>query len=117
MEQIATKQEREEISLGILKATSLAQIINLKTDLCCIIDDAAYVHESRINIYKTKSANEKKPVIFELNYDFDYKYYNSKQVKHEVERCIGFLEKFLQDGKIDYSILDAVTEYVITHYV
>lgn len=109
----------KEIDFGIAKILVLANIINRKTELCCFCSDVAHIRKIEIKLHKDVKSYLKEPITFEISYDIDEQYSwrcDSSDRLEEINRCVEFLEKTLKDKKIDYSMIHAVKEYVITSY-
>lgn len=109
----------QQIDLEIAKIFFLSNQINRKTKLCCFVNDTAHCGYIEVKLHTSKDKYADTPVLFKLDYQTDTKYdwqVDSKDRLDECERCVEFLEKTLKDEKIDYSLLYAVKEYVITSY-
>ena len=109
----------QQIELGIAKIFFLSNQINRKTKLCCFVNDTAHCGYIEVKLHTGKDKYTETPVLFKLDYEIDSNYswkIDSKDRLDECERCVKFLEKTLKKEKIDYSLLYAVKEYVITSY-
>lgn len=109
----------QQIELGIAKIFFLSNQINRKTKLCCFVNDTAHCGYIEVKLHSGKDRYTETPVMFKLDYEINEEYswkIDSKDRLDECERCVEFLEKTLKDEKIDYSLIYAVKEYVITSY-
>lgn len=109
----------DEIELEIAKIFFLANQINRKTEMCCFAHDTAHCGYIEIKLHATKKDYNGAPVVFELKYDNSGKhdwYIDTQERLDNAKKCVEFLEQTLKDRMINYSILNALKEYVITSY-
>jgi len=109
----------DEIELEIAKIFFLANQINRKTEMCCFAHDTAHCGYIEIKLHPTKQDYNGVPVVFELKYDNSGKYdwyIDTQERLDNSKKCVEFLEQTLKDRMINYSILNAFKEYVITSY-
>jgi len=109
----------DEIELEIAKIFFLANQINRKTEMCCFAYDTAHCGYIEINLQKTKQDYKGVPVVFKLSYDIsgnlDWNGDTQERLDN-AKKCVEFLEQTLNDRMINYSILNALKEYVIKSY-
>ena len=109
----------DEIELEIAKIFFLANQINRKTEMCCFANDTAHCGYIEIKLHTTKQDYNGVPVVFELRYDISGKHYwhvDTQERLDNAKKCVEFLEQTLKDRMINYSILNALKEYIITSY-
>ncbi len=109
----------DEIELEIAKIFFLANQINRKTEMCCFAYDTAHCGIIEIKLHTTKQDYKGVPVVFELSYDISGKYswyVDTQERLDNAKKCVEFLEQTLNNRMINYSILNALKEYVITSY-
>lgn len=109
----------QKVDLGIGKILFLGNQINRKTDACCFIDDSGHVCSLKLRIHKTKKNYNSTPIVYELDYEVSERYSwkkDSEERLYRINRCVEFLENTLKEKKIDYSIIYAVEEYIVTSY-
>ena len=109
----------QQIDLALAKVLVLANLINRKTEMCCFAEDTAHCEYIEIRLYDRKDNYNGVPAKLQIRYkvdsELDWMQDNQSRLE-ECERGIEFLENVLNDKKIDYSDLYAVTERVITSY-
>lgn len=109
----------QQIELEIAKIAFLSNQINRKTKMCCFFNDTAHCELIEVRLHQTKKNYASTPVLFKMSYENSPKYdwiQDSESRLNELKRCVEFLEITLKDQKINYSLIEAVKEYVITSY-
>lgn len=109
----------EQVDLAIAKIAVLCNQINRKTEICAFFKDNAHVSKIEVSVRQSKKHYEGTPAEFEINYNAEGSPFNSKDDKYTLKRCnecIESLEAILTDKKVDFSMFEAVREYVIARY-
>lgn len=117
MEETKTIDLKKRIDLLLAKSLVLANFINRNTEMCCFIDDTAHCDYVEFKMHDTKKDWNSPGVKFTYHYEINGNVYkDSENKENDLIEFVEFLERSLNDKKIDYSYLYAETKEVIDYY-
>lgn len=106
-----------EIDLGLAKIMAMANVINRKTELCCMVSDAGHIRQLKVEVYQNcKEIWNQTPCKFEVSYGQPHFDRDSKYRLDQINNCIEFLETCLKDNKVPFGMTEEIRQWVTVGY-